>query len=136
VRIAINGITGAIVAVLLSGHTVSVVAQRLASRRPDWQPGEPHATLFGVPWDFRFFALILFGVLGVACGVRCIDSAAGMASSRTGAVQQGVRASLAMLILFAPVIPLQHFALLTTALATLNLAALATLRSACSPEPD
>jgi len=127
VRTIVNGLTGAVVALLLSVHSVAVIAQRLASRLPKWQPGEPHAALFGVPWDFNFYGLILFGLLGVACGIRCILSATGMKRGRPGAARQGLRAYISMLLLFVPVMPLQHFAVMTSALAALNVGLLMSL---------
>jgi hypothetical protein len=71
-----------------------------------WVRFESHVRLADVPYDFRIYSLILFGVLGTWAAVRCVRSA--------NSIAQGDPAAWAwtfMTVLVAPMLPLQPFAL-------------------------
>jgi hypothetical protein len=115
---------GSMVALLMTVHCVAVAVVWLGSREGHWVAGEPRVVFHGLPWDFRIYSLLLFGTIGVACGIACVVAGAGLANLRPGAHRRCVGASLAMIGLFAPVIPLQHFATPAVAAALFNVAAL------------
>src|SRR4051812_46044012 len=75
-----NCFVGSIVALLMIVHCVAVVLVWLQTREGHWVAGEPHVMINGVPWDFRIYGLLLFGAIGVGCGVASVMAGSGMAS--------------------------------------------------------
>jgi hypothetical protein len=100
---ALNGIVGALVALMMSVHIAAVLVTHVE-----------HG------WDFRLYGLLLFGAIGLTAGVLCVRSAVAMFSGNATAVVSGLRGSLIMIAVYAPVIPLQRIALGITLLALLN----------------
>jgi hypothetical protein len=113
---ALNGIVGGLVTVMMSVHIAAV----LITHAPQG-------------WHFRFYGLLLFGAVGAAAGMVCVRAAVRMFSGDAAAIASGLRGSLIMIALYAPVIPLQRIALAITLLALLNAALLLNCQRQSSP---
>ena len=108
---AFTGIVGALVTLMMSVHIAAVIITHAPQG-----------------WDFRFYGLLLFGVVGAVAGVLCIRSGLRMFSGDASAISSGLRGCLLMLALYVPVIPLQPIALAITILAVLSAALLLNCR--------
>jgi hypothetical protein len=75
-----------------------------------WVRFEPHVRIAGVPYDFRLYALVLFGVIGGWCGVAAARAAGRMARGESEAWRLVARAWILTPALVAPILPLQPFA--------------------------
>jgi hypothetical protein len=75
-------------------------------------------------YDFRFYALVLLGVLQVAGGMGCLTSVGRLMRRDAAGRKRVLLATLALLALNVPLMPIQGFAVGFAVLALLNLAAL------------
>lgn len=98
-------------------HLGAVVVSRV---RSSGAAGEAGAHLFGIPWDFRFYALLLFGGVGLASALMCLRSGMAMLGGDGVARRVAIRGSLLMVLVFAPLMPLQPIAVAVTLLAAVN----------------
>lgn len=116
-----NCAAGGVVALFMVVHLGAVLVSRMHSGRA---AGAPEAYLFGLPWDFRFYALLLFGGVGLASALMCLRSGMAMLAGDGVARRVAIRGSLLMVLVFAPLMPLQPIAVAVTLLAVVNAAVL------------
>jgi hypothetical protein len=76
-------------------------------------------------YDFRFYSLVMLGLLLVVPGILCLWSASRLAKAQPVARKIGFWASLVLVVVNGPLIPIQKFAILLGGLALLNLVVLA-----------
>jgi hypothetical protein len=67
---------------------------------------EPHVRIAGVPYDFRFYALLLLGALTAWAGVSFVRSAIQLANGNVTGWRLAVRTALATVALVGPRAPL------------------------------
>lgn len=93
-------LTGLVVTALIVLHLVAVLAEPFQG--------------FGIDpafeYDFRFYSLVLFGVLNLIPGFALIRHAGGVTRSSQPARRASIRACLIILALNAPLLPVQFFA--------------------------
>ena len=94
---------GVFLTVMLSMHSLVILGLRLFER----PAGAPFV------YDFHLYALLLVGAVFVSQGVRYLRAAARLAG-RSGGRREALTASLAVLGLAAPMIPIQFFGLVLT----------------------
>lgn len=113
---AINLFCGAMIAALGTAHLAAVVGRALAGKGSG-----PGGTFV---YDFRFYSLMLLGVLLVAAGVTCLSSVRRLIRGDGGGRRVAVSATVVLLALNVPLMPIQGFAVGFSAFALVNLAAL------------
>jgi hypothetical protein len=91
-------------------------------------PGTPVTDAVKPEYDFRFYALVLFGAVMIVQGVSIMKAARSLACGADPARGALVRHTLLVLALVVPLIPIQIFASLITVFGVVNLAALAIFR--------
>jgi hypothetical protein len=108
---------GAFIAIALAFH----VAENI------WRiiPGTPVTDAAKPEYNFRWYALILFGVVMLVQGVSIMKAARRLAFGGEKARGALLRHTLIVLALVVPLIPLQVFAALITVFGVINLAVLA-----------
>ena len=104
------------VAVLFIGHLGGVVSLLLDST-------------LSTPYDFRFFSLLLLGVVGLAPAVQGLRVWPGLARSEKSCWRRALRACLLLLAINVPLIPLQDFAIAFSIAGTAVLASLWTAQA-------
>jgi hypothetical protein len=109
----IDGICGLTCLILGTGHLIAV-AERVFRR----------ATSLG-SYNFRAYSLLLIGLLISASGLFCLVHLHGLLKGSRLAWNNSLWASVLLLIINAPLAPLQRFAVLLTALSVTNIIALA-----------
>ena len=109
---------GLFVSVMLGLHAVSILGMRLLDRAP--------GTAF--QYDFRLFSLLLLAGVLVPQGAACARAAAGLAVRDAWAWRRVRGAVLRLLAVAVPLIPLQFFGILLTAMGLVTLGALAATR--------
>ena len=109
---------GLFLTVMLSTHAVVVLGLRLFER----EGGAPFV------YDFKLYALLLVGAVFISQGVRYLRAAPRIAGS-DGGRREVLRASLVVLGLAAPLIPLQFFGVVLTAGGLVSVAAVTALRA-------
>lgn len=112
----VTGISGAVVAGLNGAHLHAVVRRALA--------GEGFAGNPQFEYDFHFYALLLTGAAMAIPGALCVWASAGLARGRRSAWRLACWSSLVILLVAAPLSPIQGFAPL---IASMGLASLAVL---------
>ena len=122
---------GTFVTVALSFH----VAENI------WRiiPGTPVTDAVKPEYNFRFYALILFGVVMNVQGVSIMKASRALVfgNAAGGAARRDLlRHTLLVLALVVPLIPLQIFASIITILSGLNLAALALVNEKTADEDE
>src|SRR5215467_7797823 len=55
---AAEALAGTLLATLMADHCVAVIIRRVRLKEEMWVWFEPHIRVAGVPYDFRFYALI------------------------------------------------------------------------------
>lgn len=85
-------------------------------------------------YGFAFYSVVLLGVLLVGSGLACLWYTRGLLRRDTGARGAALRWSALLLLINAPLIPMQDFASLLTATSALNLIALFIARNALRPD--
>jgi hypothetical protein len=111
---------GLFLTVMLCAHSLVILGLRIFE--------SPEGA--GPVYDFRLYALLLVGVVFSSQGVRYVRAARLLAAREPEGRREALRATLVVLALAAPLIPLQFFGLLMTAGALLTLGALALLKPA------
>lgn len=109
---------------LSSAHLVSVIGGALARLR---------AAAFA--YDFRFYSLLLVGFAIATPALFCALQGRGLARGEVRAWRRAFWASVVLLAVNAPLMPIQGFAVGFTGLALLNLAALGLTRARFAPAP-
>jgi len=111
VAAAVDLFVGSAATALGTGHLVGVIV--VALRRPG-----PHH------YDFRFASLLLVGLLVATAGLVCITAARGLSRAAPLGWRRAAAGSVLLLLVDAPLIPIQRFAI---ALAVAGLANLTML---------
>jgi hypothetical protein len=91
-------------------------------------PGTPVTDAAKPEYNFRFYALVLFGAVMLVQGVGVMKSARALTFGEASARGALFRRTLIVLALVVPLIPIQVFASMITILGVVNLAALALAR--------
>jgi hypothetical protein len=107
---AVNLFCGLVITCFSSAHLIAVTLRRIELRIPAWVSGEPHAAIAGVPYDFRIYSLLLFGVVILAGGLTAIRASAGIVRGDSDARRRASRAMLMVLAVVIPVMPMQDAA--------------------------
>jgi hypothetical protein len=87
-----------------------------------------HAAAQAFIYDFRFYSLAMLGLLLIVPGVLCLRSARGLTRGEAIAWKNAFWASVVLVVVNGPLIPIQRFAILLGGFAVLNLVVLATSR--------
>ncbi len=111
---------GTIIATLGSAHLIAVTSS-----------GVTRGSAF--VYDFRFYALVHLGVLLIAGGVACLTSGNRLTRGEPRAWKTTLWVTVALLAINVPLIPIQWFAQLFSALAFVNLVALVVTRKRFGP---
>ncbi len=90
-------------------------------------PGTPVTDAVKPEYNFRFYALVLFGAVMLVQGAAIVKAARVLTFGEETARSSLVRHTLIVLALVVPLIPIQIFASMITVIGVLNLAALALL---------
>ncbi len=99
----ISFFNGTLIAALGAGHFIAVVNQAVSGQGSG--PGGAFA------YDFRFYALVLLGMLLIAGGVGCFTPARGLTRGEARAWKVTVWSTVALLAINLPLIPVQGLAL-------------------------
>jgi hypothetical protein len=119
---------------LMATHILGVIVRRVRLKEQMWVRFEPHVRIAGVPYDFRFYALILFGVLGGWAGLCALRAAVRMARGDSRAWRLAASSWILTAALVAPLLPLQDFAAPVLCMCAVGLA-IALVSRAVSPHP-
>jgi hypothetical protein len=79
-------------------------------------------------YDFRFYSLVMLGLLLVVPGALCLRSARGLTKGEAAAWNNAFWSSIVLVVINGPLIPIQRFAILLGGLAVLNIVILAARR--------
>ncbi len=99
----ISFFNGVLIAALGAGHLIAVVSRAFSGEGSG--PGGTFA------YDFRFYALVLLGMLLIAGGVACLSPAGGLTRGEPHAWRATLWATVALLAINVPLIPVQGLAL-------------------------
>ncbi len=116
---------GTIIAALGAAHLIAVVARGLSGAGSG-----PGGTFV---YDFRFYALVQLGWLLIAGGVACFIQARGLTRGEPRAWRATVWATVVLLAINVPLMPIQGFAPAFSAFAFVNLIALVATRKRFGP---
>ena len=105
---AAQTLVGAMITCLMADHFLAVLLRRIHLKEEMWVRFEPHVRIAGVPYDFRFYALLLLGALTAWCGVGFVRSAVRLANGDISGWQLAVRIGLAAVALVGPLAPLTY----------------------------
>ena len=95
--------TGTLITALGVGHLIAVVSRAVSGEGSG--PGGTFA------YDFRFYALVLLGMLLMAGGAGCFAPARGLTRGETRAWKTALWSTVALLAINLPLIPVQGLAL-------------------------
>ena len=104
------------IAPLSTAHLVAVLGRALAGRGSG-----PGGTFV---YDFRFYSLVLLGVMLIAASVACLTSVRSLIRGDAGGHKVALSAALVLLALNVPLMPIEGFAVAFAIFALANLAAL------------
>ena len=126
---------GTIIAALGALHLIAVADRALRGTLGTPAFGPPPILQNGDPfvYDFRFYALVHLGVLLIAGGVACFILAHRLMRAEPRAWKTTLWVTAALLAINLPLIPIQGFAQLFSALAFVNLVALVVTRKRFGP---
>ncbi len=99
----VNLFNGILITALGSGHLIAVISRAIAGA------GSGPAGTF--VYDFRFYALVLLGMLLMAGGIGCFAPARGLTRGETRAWGTALWSTVALLAVNVPLIPVQGLAL-------------------------
>ena len=99
----ISFFNGVLIAALGAGHLIAVVAGAVSGEGSG--PGGAFA------YDFRFYALVQLGMLLIVGGVACFIPAGGLTRGEPQAWKSALWATVALLAINVPLIPVQGLAL-------------------------
>lgn len=109
---------GLFLVVMLSMHTLVISGLRLFER--------PAGT--ALAYDFHLYSLLLLAAVLIAQGARSLRAAAAVATGDARGWREGARATAVVLAVAVPLVPLQFFGSVLTAMALVNLGVLALAR--------
>ena len=114
---------GILSAALVSTHAVVIIVNRASQNsevatRIAWSK---KLIIAGVPYDMRFYSLILLAAVILIPAVRCVRAAAVIAIGTGEGWKSAVKASLLLLAVSVPLIPLQPFAILVAIASLISL---------------
>jgi hypothetical protein len=115
----VAGVCGLVVAGLNAAHLSAVVRRALA--------GQGFAGKAHFEYDFHFYALLLTGVAMAIPGVLCVWASIGLARGRRSSWRLACWSSLVILLVAAPLVPVQGFAPLIAGLGATSFAVLVAL---------
>jgi hypothetical protein len=104
--------SGILSAVLVAAHVVVFIATR-AAQSADAATKIAWASkpiIAGVPYDMRLYSVLLLAVVILVLAVRCVRAAPAIAIGMARGWRSAVHASLILIALSVPLIPLQSFA--------------------------
>lgn len=104
---AVTFFCGALIASLGGAHTLAVIGRAL--RRPSFV------------YDFRLYSLVLLGACQIAGGLRCLSTSWRVARGDERAWQAALAATMLLLIVNVPLMPIQGFAGATSMIAVVTL---------------
>jgi len=110
VALAVGAVTffcGALIASLGSAHTIAVIARAL--RGPSFV------------YNFRLYSLVLLGACQMAGGLRCLSTSWRVARGDARAWKSALAATMLLLIVNVPLMPIQGFAGATSMIAVVTL---------------
>ena len=99
----VNFFNGILIAALGTGHLIAVVSRAVS--------GEGSGPDGAFVYDFRFYALVLLGMLLMAGGVGCFAPARGLTHGEKRAWRTTLWSTVALLVINVPLIPVQGLAL-------------------------
>ena len=118
---AVTFFCGALIALLGTAHTLAVIG-RAFSRPPAFE------------YDFRLYSLVMLGVSLIAGGLRCLSTSWNVARGDVRAWKAALTATILLLVVNVPLMPIQGFAVAFTALLLVSLITLiATRRRFAAP---
>jgi len=106
---AAQTLVGAVITCLMADHFLAVLVRRIQLKEEMWARFEPHVRIAGVPYDFRFYALLLLGALTAWSGISFVRSAMRLANGDVTGWRLAVRTALATVALVGPLAPLSSF---------------------------
>jgi hypothetical protein len=112
---AINLFCGGLVASLGTAHLLAVVGRALAGKGSG-----PGGTFV---YDFRFYSLVLLGVLLLGASVACVTAVRSLARGEAAGRRVTCSAAVMLLALNVPLMPIEGFATGFTVFALVNLVA-------------
>jgi hypothetical protein len=116
----LNAICGLASSLLGGAHFFAVMGRALRG-----------AGLQGAPdfsYNFRFYSLVMLGILLAVPGILCLRSASGLTKGEPAAWKNALWSSIVLMVVNGPLIPIQRFAILLGGLALLNAVVLVTSR--------
>jgi hypothetical protein len=116
---ATEALVGMVITSLMADHVLAVLVRRITLREEMWVRFEPHVRVAGVPYDFRFYALLLLGILTAWIGINFVRSAWRLAQGDTAGWRLTLRTALATVALVGPLLPLSEFPFQVLAMALL-----------------
>ena len=88
----------------------------------------PNGSVTGIQYDFRLYSLLLLGALLAALGLITASAAPGLARGEGAAWRRALWATLALLAVTLPLIPIQVFGLAFALVGAVNLLGLVAAR--------
>ena len=113
---AVDLFCGLVILGLMALHLAAVIGRAVSGQ------GFGGAAHFA--YDFRFYSLLLFGVVIIIPGLVFVVHARRLTEGDAGVWRRALWASGVLLLINIPLIPIQAFALVPSLLATLNIASL------------
>ena len=128
---ALQFLTSLLVAFLMVLHTAAVVVHRVTERKAAWVQNEPHILLYGVPYDFRIYSLVLLGFLMTVLSIQGLIAANAMIQKdRKRAFADAIRSNALLMTIALPILPLQGFAVMVVIPALTSIAVVELVRRA------
>jgi hypothetical protein len=121
IAVVSNGACGLSNLLLGSGHLAGVIRRALEGKGFGGAP-EFH-------YGFPFYAVVLLGVVLAGPGLGCLWQTRGLWQGENAARKSALRWSLLLLVLNAPLIPLQDFAVLLSIISGVNVIVLSLVRN-------
>lgn len=117
----VNFFCGLVVSFLISIHTSVILVFAFAGK--SGETGEDAFT-----YNFRFYSLMLLGGMVLTLGLFCLRSARQISRGNISGWNRALRASIILILVCAPLIPLQFFAAIFAGSAILNVIGLILIR--------
>ena len=119
---AVTFFSGALIAALGSAHTIAVIGRAL--RGPSFV------------YNFRLYSLVLLGACQIAGGLRCLSTSWRVARGDARAWKAALAATMLLLIVNVPLVPIQGFAGVPFLLLSVTLITLIATRRRFIPHVD
>ena len=117
---ALDMLCGSENVLLAGGHLAAIISRALAGK------GTGNAPFV---YNFRFYSLVLTGLVMVVPGFLCLLSVKGLLRGEEAARRKALWASLVLLAVNVPLTPIQGFAYALAAVALVNLVGLTVFRT-------